>query len=65
MPPPTALREIGDAWVNRGHSAVLEVPSVIVPSESNYLLNPSHPTFPEITIADPVPFSLDVRLLRR
>lgn len=59
-----ALREIGDAWVISASSAVLRVPSVIIDSEFNYLLNPAHRDFHSIRIADPVPFSLDLRLLR-
>ncbi len=47
-----------------GSSAVLRVPSVIIDTEFNYLVNPAHPDFVKIDIADPVPFSLDVRLLR-
>ena len=63
--PPQALRDIGDAWVKSGRSAVLRVPSVIIATESNYILNPDHRDFTQITIADPAPFSLDTRLLRR
>jgi hypothetical protein len=36
-----------------------------VETESNYLLNRRHPDFPKISTADPIPFSLDLRLLRR
>jgi len=36
-------RELGDRWLSSMHSAVLRVPSAVVPSESNYLLNPRHP----------------------
>jgi RES domain-containing protein len=42
-PAPAALQRLGDAWVARGSSAVLRVPSVIIADEWNYLLNPSHP----------------------
>jgi RES domain-containing protein len=31
-----------------GGSAVLQVPSALTPSESNYLLNPNHPDFAKI-----------------
>jgi RES domain-containing protein len=62
-PGPAALLTIGDEWVRQMRSAVLEVPSVIIETESNYLLNPGHPDFSQITIAEPIPFALDVRLL--
>jgi RES domain-containing protein len=62
-PPPPALQEIGDEWVQSRRSAVLEVPSAIVGEESNYLLNPAHPDFPRIVIEEPHPFDLDPRLL--
>ena len=32
----------GTAWANAGKALIAEVPSVIVPEESNYLLNPAH-----------------------
>src|SRR5690606_5935996 len=34
----------GDQWIFGGTTAILEVPSVLVPEESNFLINPSHPT---------------------
>jgi RES domain-containing protein len=42
---------------------VLEVPSVIVERESNYLLNPTHPDFSSLVIGEPEPFTFDERLL--
>lgn len=33
----------GSRWVREGTSLVAEVPSVIVPEESNVLINPAHP----------------------
>lgn len=35
--------DYGDNWINRLTSAVLVVPSAIIPEEKNYLINPSHP----------------------
>ncbi|MGE5345698.1 MAG: RES family NAD+ phosphorylase [Acidithiobacillales bacterium] len=61
-PAPDSLRDIGTAWVTRGREAVLSVPSAVVPSERNYLINPSHPAFGRIRIGSPQPFSLDLRL---
>lgn len=62
-PPPPSTKRIGDAWVKAARSAVLHIPSVIIPGESNYLLNTSHPDFKTITIGKPEPFSFDQRLL--
>jgi RES domain-containing protein len=41
------------------------VPSVVVPSEPNYLLNPAHPAFASLAIGAPVAFPFDPRLARR
>lgn len=62
-PPPASGQAIGDRWIREARSAVLELPSVIVPSESNYLLNPAHPDFRRVAIGKPVPFAFDPRLL--
>jgi len=64
-PAPFALRQLGDAWLARRESVVLEVPSAVIETESNYLLNPEHSDFARIEIREPIPFSLDLRLLRR
>jgi RES domain-containing protein len=44
---------------------VLALPSVIIPSESNFLLNPAHPDFKKISIGKPEPFVFDLRLVSR
>lgn len=62
-PPPPSSQAIGDLWVRKARSAVLEIPSVIIPSETNYLINPKHPDFRKIHIGKPVPFAFDSRLI--
>jgi RES domain-containing protein len=62
-PSPPPLQKLGDQWLLSRSSAVLEVPSAITDSESNYLLNPAHDDFQSIEIAEPKPFRLDLRLL--
>jgi RES domain-containing protein len=62
-PPPPSTAEIGDRWVKESRSAVLELPSVIIPAEPNYLLNPTHSDFKRIRIGKPTPFCFDPRLI--
>lgn len=61
------LRTIGSEWAARLASAVLAVPSAVVPAETNYLLNPRHPDFGQIVIGEPQALVTDLRLsqLRR
>jgi len=63
-PAPLSTRRIGNARLQSKRSAVLAVPSVLVPGELNYLLNPGHPDFRKIRIGKPVPFAFDPRLLK-
>jgi RES domain-containing protein len=63
-PTPPEVQLIGDDWVKRGSSAVLEVPSVIVPLENNYLINPLHAQFSKLVISGPLKHEFDPRLIR-
>jgi RES domain-containing protein len=63
-PAPPELQVIGDHWVKSGTSAALEVPSAVIETDSNYLLNPHHRDFGGIRIMDPQPFDFDLRLLK-
>jgi RES domain-containing protein len=65
VPPPRSTRAIGDRFVAGGRALALRVPSVVVPSESNYVLNPAHPAFASLVIGAPVAFPFDPRLVRR
>lgn len=64
-PAPPSSKAVGDGWVQEARSAVLALPSVIVSSEPNYLLNPAHPDFRQISIGKPEPFAFDPRLFTR
>ena len=61
-PAPLAVRGIGDDWITDRRSVVLRVPSVIVPDESNYLINPRHPDFRKLHIGAPLTYRFDPRL---
>ena len=60
--PAAETQEFGRTWVIERRSAVLSVPSVIVPSDRNYVLSPSHPDFGKIQFLPPRPFRFDTRL---
>ncbi len=62
-PPAPSTQRLGDDWIARGESVVLQVPSALVPKESNYVLNPLHPNFSAIHVGEPERLSLDPRLL--
>lgn len=57
-------RAIGDAWLARSSSTVLEVPSRVVPEEPNYLFHPGHPEFARVSIGKPRAFRLDPDLVK-
>ncbi|UCD35344.1 MAG: RES family NAD+ phosphorylase [Nitrospiraceae bacterium] len=61
-PPPNSTKALGSAWAAKGNSAVLRVPSAIIPEEYNLVLNPRHPDFRKIKIGRPRSFSLDERM---
>jgi len=59
------LQQIGAAWIRSGTSAVLAVPSAVVPAEFNYLLNPAHPDYKLLEIGTHMEWLTDQRLMRR
>jgi len=61
-PPTPEVRLIGDEWILSGTSAVLQVPSALVPGESNFLLNPGHKDFAKLSFGKPLSFRFDPRL---
>lgn len=61
-PAPESTQLIGTNWANSKDSLILKVPSVIIPSEYDYLINPLHPDFSLLKISDPILFSFDQRM---
>ncbi|HEX8316556.1 MAG TPA: RES family NAD+ phosphorylase [Flavisolibacter sp.] len=62
VPAPTETQEWGSSQLQEGTHIALQVPSVIIPSEHNYLLNPLHPEFKKVKIIDVLPFTFDTRI---
>lgn len=61
-PPPRKLRTLGDLWIAQSSSAVMQVPSSVVPAESNFLFNPRHLDFHKLRIGKTIAFRFDQRL---
>ena len=64
LPPGPASQNMGSAWSKAGTSVLLRVPSILIPGEYNFLLNPRHPDAKLLQRHTPRPFVLDPRLRR-
>jgi RES domain-containing protein len=65
FPAPHALAAIGESWFRTSRTAVLQVPSVIIPHERNFVLNPTHREFERLSIGRSEPFSFDPRMWKK
>jgi RES domain-containing protein len=63
FPAAEELKDIGTEWARKATTPVLVVPSVVIPNERNYLVNPKHTLADQITVVSVEPFALDTRLL--
>src|SRR5580698_3227265 len=59
---PEAARHIGTEWLKSHRSALLQVPSSLVPETWNYLLNPAHPEAALFQIERSYEYPFDLRL---
>jgi RES domain-containing protein len=59
------LQRLGGEWISSRRSAVLRVPTAVIPEQYNYLLNPEHPDFSKIQVGNPMDFEPDLRLSRK
>ena len=63
-PPSDTTKDLGTQWTNTLAAAILEVPSAVVPGESNYILNPIRPDYKKIKIGKLETIEFDPRLQR-
>lgn len=61
-PAPFDCARYGDEWTSSGTSLVLRLPSVSIPRESNFLLNPLHPDWSKVKVGEAQGFDFDPRL---
>ena len=60
----SSVRAIGDQWIADNSSLILQVPSVAVAGEYNYLFNPQHPDVSKATFSPITKFTFDPRLVK-
>ncbi len=61
-PPDRITQSIADHFILQAETAVLKVPSSIVPQEYNYLINPHHPDTGSIKVISKTSINFDQRL---
>ncbi|CAM3616921.1 RES domain protein [Vibrio aerogenes CECT 7868] len=62
MPENGTARAVGQAFLEENQALLLQVPSVIVRDEFNYMINPQHPDSGKIQIVETSPYYYDSRL---
>ena len=60
---PAILKVMGNNFLANKKHLMLKVPSSIVPTEYNYLLNPLHPDMKKVKVLSKEPFDFDSRLV--
>ena len=63
-PPSAEIQAIGDEWAVSLRSVVLQVPSAVLPNESNFLISINHSDFPQVRLGKVEAFKFDQRLRR-
>lgn len=64
LTPPASIKDNTESWLTENRFLLLKVPSVVVPGDYNFLINPAHPRSSEVKIIDKQPYQFDSRLLR-
>lgn len=61
-PAPTILSEMGERWILKNSTLALKVPSCIIHSSHNYVLNCKHPDYLKVKLIERSDFKFDSRL---
>jgi RES domain-containing protein len=62
IPAPVEIQRLGDRWALAGDTVALIVPSVIIPRETNILINSEHVDFKRLQFGTPEAFRFDPRM---
>jgi RES domain-containing protein len=58
----SSCQRAGREWLTGREQLAVQVPSVVIPDESNILLNPAHSGYHDLNWSEPRPFRFDPRL---
>jgi len=58
-------QQIGNDFIINNTHLILQVPSASVPGDYNYLINPRHPDFKNVSIINTEAFEFDARLFKK
>jgi RES domain-containing protein len=62
FPSPSSCKEFGTKLLKEAKILVLKIPSVVIPDEWNYIINPKHPDHKKIKVVDITDFVYDIRI---
>lgn len=63
-PPQSFTQDYGTQWLKNSESLMLQVPSAVLPHETNFLINPKHLDFSKVRILRKAVLELDSRLVK-
>ncbi len=61
-PSPSTIKDYGSKLLLAASELVIRIPSVIIPAEFNYLINPMHIECKKIKVIDVIDFVFDIRI---
>jgi RES domain-containing protein len=64
-PPADLLKHTGDSFIRENKFLALKIPSAIMPEENNFLINPGHPDFKQVTVVYTRNIPIDERFFKK
>jgi RES domain-containing protein len=65
LPAPSSAKDFGTALLKKAAALVIKIPSVVIPEEWNYLVNPLHPDIKNIAVTCITDYPYDLRIKQR
>ena len=61
-PAPSSAKDLGSDLLKKLEAAIIKIPSIVIPEEFNYILNPAHPDAKNFKIVEVKDFVYDIRI---